>query len=135
MRLDRAEPMRVEDFEGTHEIGDETVLRERLSSVRRRHFGAFILSHDDLFPCLYVLVNNNRAYLHYLQSEQHAGFQPRTTGNDDESYIHFLQVNGYEADSFDMPSFTVVELKIALDAACEFFHSPSLPAAIDWCEL
>ena len=128
--------MRVCDFDGTVDIADKTALIHRLRSVRRGRYGAFILSHQDLYPCLFVHFNDTLAYVHYFRSEDHPGFQPNGLPPDGCTQGgHFLQVDGSEADSIDVPPCAVVAADIALSAACDFLKSSALPPSVSWFEL
>jgi hypothetical protein len=129
--------MHIEDFEGETEVFSEESLLERLQSVRREEFGAFILSHTNQFPALSVQFNGSIAYLHYFLSEHdHPGFQARGMDPDDcPESLDFLQTKGSMADSFTMPRDTLVSEDVAYTAAIEFFHSSELPPSVSWFEL
>ena len=77
---------------------------------------------------LSVQINGTIAYLHYFPAEKHPGYQSRDMTPDGcPADVHFLQPDGGEADSFDMPDYTLVAVDAAYVAAVEFFHSPALP--------
>ncbi len=123
--------MQVLDFSGTIEILDDDALSHRLRSVRRGRYGAFILSGDELNPCLFVHFNDDLAYLCYFPSDRHPGFVPDGPPLDGcPESVHFLQVDGSEADSIDVLASSVVAADAACSAACEFFRSPTRPPSI-----
>jgi hypothetical protein len=128
--------MQLEDFDGHTAIDTEDVLLTRLRSVRRGVYGAFMLSHADLYPALSVQLNHDFAYLHYFPGEDHPGYQPRgMTPNGCTGDYRFLLTNNCEADSFDMPAYTLVSAQAAYAAAIDFFRAPVLPNSVTWFEL
>jgi len=95
-----------------------------------------MLSHEDDYPALSVQLNHDIAYLHYFSKEDHPGYQPRgMTPKGCTGDYHFLQTNNCEADSFDMPDYTLVSAETAYLAAIEFFHAAVLPESVAWTEL
>ena len=129
--------MRLDDFErNANAITTEGELISRLQTVRRGEYGAFFLYHEELFPMLSIQFNGDLAYLHYFPSEDHPGYQPcRMTPDDCESDVHFIQLDGDEANSFDMPRETLVSVEAAYAAATAFLHKTALPASVSWLEL
>ena len=131
--------MYVHDLEGLVQIDRPEDLLNRLRSVRKGRYGAFILSHDDVGPSLWIHINGNVAYLHFFretQSTSHPGFQawgmfPESC----EDRVHFLQIVGGEADAITAPKQTLVSLEAAYKAATEFLDIPTLPSSIRWSEL
>jgi hypothetical protein len=133
--------MEVYDFEGRVDVDCGEDLLHRLRSVRKGKYGAFILSHDSGDggqPSLWIQINEDIAYLHYLPDSRglHAGFQAKDMmpGVCEEA-VHFLMVTGTEADSFTVPRETLVPVDAAYKAAEEFLHEPALPPSITWFEL
>jgi hypothetical protein len=129
--------MEIEDLAGRVSVDRDDELEHRLRSVRRGDYGAAILSHDDRVS-LWIHINNSFAYLHFFPDNtgRHLGFQP--TGMSPENCdkdVHFLQIDGGEADSITMPCSTVVPVAVAYIAAREFLHDPVLPPSILWSEL
>lgn len=123
--------MQVHDFDGIADISDPTFLVDRLRSVRRGRYGAFILFGENRTPCLFVHFNNALAYLCYFPSDGHPGFVPDGLPPDGcPGSVHFLQVDGSEADSIDVPASSVVTPEAAFAAACEFFRLPRRPPSI-----
>lgn len=128
--------MQLTDFDGSMTINTVDRLLARLTSVRRGDYGAFELSHTDDYPALSICLNSNIAYLHYFPAVGHAGYQPHDmTPNGCDGHCHFLQTNHCEADSFDMPDYTIVSAETAYAAAIDFFHAPELPKSIRGLEL
>ena len=83
-----------------------------------------------------IYINGNIAYLHYSTSEDLPGYQPQDMMPAEcPSEVHFLQPDGGEGGSIDMPDFTLVGVEAAYVAAVEFFLSPRLPPSISWFEL
>jgi|SRR5215467_9425043 len=131
--------MYVQDLEDLVAIDRPQALLDRLRSVRKGPYGAFILSHDELGPSLWIFINGDVAYLHFLpesQSTSDPGFQPwgMFPENCEES-VHFVQIDGGEGASITMPKQTLVSLEVAYKAATEFLNMPSLPSSIRWSAL
>ncbi len=55
--------MKLLDFQGANKISDEETLLRRLTSVRSREYGAFILSHANDHPTMFIHFNRDIAYL------------------------------------------------------------------------
>ncbi len=128
--------MHVCDLDGDTLVAGEDHLLRRLKSVRRGGYGAFVLHHGDLYPSLFVHLNRDLAYLHYFPAGGHPGYQAQDmTPEGCVGEIHFLQTNGLEADSFDMPDDALVSEVAAYNASVEFFRSPELPPSVSWFEL
>ena len=62
------------------------------------------------------------------------GFQSRSHATE-EGDVHFLQPSGDKASSFDLPTYTVVDLNHAYAATAPFLKQPSMPRVIEWFEL
>lgn len=129
--------MHVDDFEHIANIvTTEAALLSRLRSVRRGEYGAFFLYHTIAHPALSIQFNGDIAYLHYFPADDHPGYHPRDMTPDGcAGDVRFLQTNGSEADSFDMPFNTLVSADVAYIAAVEFFRSAKLPRSVSWFEL
>jgi hypothetical protein len=129
--------MYVDDFDcNANLVTTEADLLARLRTVRRGLYGAFFLYHEHPHPMLSVQFNGDVAYLHFFPSDDHPGYQPcRMTPDGCDGDVHFLQTNGTEADSFDMPNDTLVSADDAYVAAAEFFRSADLPPSVSWFEL
>jgi len=128
--------MVIEDMDGSLAVATEGELLDRLRSVRRGVYGAFILSHDEEEASLFLHMNGEKAYLHFFpdRSGDHPGFQSRSSSHTD-AVCHFVQTDGGEADSFDVSGDTVVSLDLAYAAAVEFLRAGSMPASINWREV
>ncbi len=129
--------MEVEDLAGRVSVDRENELEHRLRSIRKGDYGAAVLSHNDRLS-LCILINNNVAYLHFFPDKtgRHPGYQP--TGMSLEFcdlQVHFLQIDGGEADSINMPCSTLVPVETAYKAAREFLREAALPPSISWIEL
>jgi len=99
---------------------------------------AFHFFHVTPAPWLAVLINGSKACLHYFPAGDHPGFQSvavPSLATTSAGTIHFLQSGGSEADAFDLPASMVVSAELALAAAREFLHAPTLPTCIKWQEL
>lgn len=129
--------MYVDDFDcSTSRVATEVELLARLRTVRRGHYGAFVLYHEHPYPMLSVQLNGDVAYLHFFASKDHPGYQPcQMTPDGCDGDVRFLQTSGTEADSFDMPSDALVRADVAYVAAAEFFRSAELPPSVSWLEL
>jgi hypothetical protein len=128
--------MEIEDMDGRLVVVAEGKVLDRLRSVRRGAYGAFILSHDEDGPSLWVHTNGDKAYLHFFPDRDgdHPGFQS-TSSSPEQSLCHFVQTDGGEADSFDISGDNVVAVDLAYAAAVEFFRDgSSMPASITWRE-
>jgi hypothetical protein len=130
--------MHIDDFDGRTTVHDSSKLVAHLASVRRGPYGAFILSHTDDGPSLWVHINGDVAYLHFFpdNSGDHAGFQATdmTPPKCDEE-VHFLQTDGGEGASFDMWRGALVPVVVAYEAASEFLAAPARPPRVIWAEL
>ena len=123
-------------MDGRLAVVAEGTLLDRLRSVRRGAYGAFILSHEEDGPSLWVHMNGDKAYVHFFpaRDSDHPGFQS-TSSSPGLSLCHFVQTDGGEADSFDISADTVVTVDLAYTAAVEFFRDgSSMPASITWRE-
>jgi len=131
--------MYVHDLDGWAQIDRPEDLLSRLRSVRKGPYGAFILSHDDIGPSLWIHINGNVAYLHFFlesQSTSHPGFQAWGMFPEGcEDRVRFVQIDGGEGASITMPKQTLVSLEAAYKAATEFIHMPTLPSSIRWSAL
>ena len=130
--------MHIEDLSGQIDVLNERDLLDRLRSGRRGSYGAFVLSHEDGGPFFHIHINGELAYLHYLPdySGASAGFQASGMSPPDcPTDVHFLQIDGSEADSITMPAGTLVGVEKAYQAAKEFLQRPQLPSSITWLEL
>jgi hypothetical protein len=131
--------MYVHDLEGLVQVDRTEDLLNRLRSVRKGRYGAFILSHDDVGASLWIHINGNVAYLHFFretQSTSHPGFQAWGMFPEGcEDCVHFLQIDGGDADAITALKQTVVSLEAAYKAAAEFLDTPTLPSSIRWSEL
>ena len=128
--------MYVEDFQGRTRMERLDDLLSRLGSVRKGAYGAFVLSHDEAGPSLWIHINRDVAYVHYFPEDGGAGLQPTgmsPAGCADE--VHFVQTDGGEADSFTMLGEALVEVDAAYAAAGEFLHDPGPPRSITWTAL
>jgi hypothetical protein len=128
--------MEIEDIEGRSTIVGEGQMLDRLRSVRRGRYGAFILSHEEDGPSLLIHVNGENAYVHFLPDGfgEHAGFQS-TSSLPAYPLHHFVQTDGGEANSFDISGDAVIGVDLACAAAVEFLHDGSMPGSIKWREL
>jgi len=130
--------MNVYSFNGRATANDAGELFFLLSKVRKGTYGAFILSHRDSGPSLWVHINGDIASLHFFMdtSHSHPGFQPTgMTPPGCEETVHFIQVDGGEADSFDMVSGGLVPVATAYKAASEFLADGGRPSCVSWEEM
>jgi hypothetical protein len=130
--------MTIDDLAGRVSDAGEAEFNQRLHTVRRGVYGAFILSHEEAGSSLWVHINGNVAYLHYFPDAQgrHPGYQAAgMTPEGCDEPVWFLQVNGTQADGFEMPASALVAVEVSYDAAREFFLSPGLPHSVSWFEL
>jgi hypothetical protein len=130
--------MNVEDFTGRASFTTEAELIQRLRSVRDGNLGAFILSHDDTGPSLWICINGDIAYLHYFPTilEQHPGYQATgmTPAGCPET-VWFEQVHGGKGGGFEMIAAALVSVEASYLAAQEFMRAAVLPGSIPWFEL
>lgn len=131
--------MHVDDHKGgSVDVQGSDELIARLRSVRKGPYGTFVLWHDETGPSFWVHINNDVAYLHFFRDQKydHPGFQPTGMAPEDRSDgVHFVYINGSEADGYTMPPQTLVSVDAAYKAATEFLKEPVLPASISWFEL
>lgn len=127
----------MHDLEGLVPIERVEDLLDRLRWVRKGRQGAFILSHNDVGPSLWIHINGNVAYYTSFleaQSTSQPGFQAWGMFPEGcEDRVHFLQIDDGEADAISVPKQTLVSLDAAYKAATEFFDIPTLPRSIGRC--
>ena len=131
--------MRIEDFEGTHEVGAEhieTILARRHASG----MNASWLSHDgDEYPVIAILVNGDLANIEYFPKEGHPGFQSvgsepgLSVGEHTKFFVRLWK--GMPSDEVSIPNRFVIPFSTALKVAKEFSRSKNLPSSIQWFEL
>ena len=128
--------MHLQDFDGRCQLETEEDLTNRLRTIRKGNFGAFILWHEDGGPSLWVHLNKDLAHLHFFPdaSGAHPGFQC-STGLASGGEVRFLQTDGSEADSITVPRDAVIPVQHAYEAAREFLHTKTRPSSIQWLEL
>lgn len=121
----------------TFQVESVFTLEEKLKTLRKDKYGAFVLSRQEDGPSLWINVNNNIAYIHYFTTldGSHPGFQPADMNSADfPESVHFWGLDG-ESDSFDMPNSTLVPVELAYLAAKEYFEHEGRPKSIQWFEL
>lgn len=128
--------MKIHDLSGSFETDNAIEIVHRLRSVRSGFYGAFHITGDHDLPCIPLHFNGNTAYIHYFPAEDHPGWQPTNmTPLDCPDNVHFLNTDGTEAGSFDMPASTLVDADTAIEAILEFAASLEIPRSIKWFEL
>jgi hypothetical protein len=132
----RGDTMEIQDLAGTAIVDDDDELEHRLRTVRKGDYGAAVLSHGGQ-ASLWIHINKSVAYLHFFPDRNHhPGFQPTgMTPSECDDEVHFLPIDGGEADSITLPCSTLVPVAAAYQAAKEFMHDPILPPSISWLEL
>ena len=130
--------MYIQDLRARSIVEREDELMQRLRSVRKGDFGAFILWHKDGGPSLWIHTNKDLAYLHFFpdKSSDHPGLQP--TGMSPmhcDASVKFLQTSGAEADSITVPQDKLVSVDLAYRAAIEFLHKPGASTSVSWFSL
>jgi len=126
--------MNIHDFDGRVSIDNEDELLLRLQLVRSGEYGAFLLHHDKDYPALALHFNGDIAYLHYYPAQRHSGYQAQDMAPQGVAKnMRFLQVDGDEANSFQMPDYTLVSDETAYATAVEFFRRSEIPLSISWC--
>jgi Immunity protein Imm1 len=132
--------MQVADLQGCTSVSTEEELLDRLRTIRKGNYGAFILSHNDDGPFLYVHIHSGFAYVHYFDdmSGANAGYQPTDmTPHGCPQSIRFVQIDGSESSgcAIEVPEAAFCSLDAAYSAAVEFLHSSKLPQCITWLAL
>jgi len=82
------------------------------------------------FPYLSLLVNGERAVLHYFSSEQCGSYQ--SVGNDGIDEATKFMIAG---DMWTAPNYAVVPLSSAIECAKQFAKTQQRPSYIGWNEL
>jgi hypothetical protein len=89
----------------------------------------FVTSEKCECPYMNLLIQGNRAYVHYFSAGDVAGFQSIGESESDE----IVTINSsYE---YNVPEYTLVSLDSALSAAKEFIQTTTLPKSIEWYEM
>ncbi len=89
----------------------------------------FVTSGKWECPYMNLLIQGNRAYVHYFSAGDVAGFQSIGESESDE----IVTINsGHE---YYVPEYTLVSLDSALNAAKEFIQTKTLPKSIEWHEM
>jgi Immunity protein Imm1 len=130
--------MTVEGIDSIVRVEGVDDLRRHLKQVRRGLCGVFILTRDRSRASLWLHINDQIAYLHFLPDEhgRHAGFQPTNmTPADCPESVRFLLPGGADSDAIDLPRSTLVAVDVAYVAAEEYFQADALPPSIQWLEL
>jgi hypothetical protein len=81
------------------------------------------------YPYMNLLIQDDRAYVHYFSSDDEAGFQSIGESESDE----IVTINA--SQEYYVPEHTLVSLDSALFAAKEFIQTKALPKCIEWYEL
>lgn len=128
--------MELWDFDGCCQVEGDDELLAHLRSVRRGHYGAFILSHGGN-ESLWVHINGDAAFLWYLpdRDSKHPGFVPDGMWEREHHNVRFLQTSAIEADAINVGWWQLLPVDAAYRAAAEYLHSSSLPASVSWFEL
>jgi hypothetical protein len=131
-------PIQIDDLAGGVRVDSEQALLDRLRTVRKGRYGAFILSHDERGPFLFVHINEDLAYVHFFDdlTGDNAGYQPTDmTPMGCPETVKFVQTDGSEGSGIEMPDSTICSVDVAYLAAQEFFYNPARPACITWVAL
>ena len=128
--------MRIETPSGPIVTNSSDKLVGLLTEAGHDGCATFYLTHLASYPWLSVHLNGQFAYLHYLKSSDHAGFQAQNmTPISCPETVTFHHAPGDEGDQVSMPRSCLVHRDAAVQAASEFFMSLEKPASIDWLEL
>ncbi len=128
--------MKLEDFNGAHEIKNDVELETALNKRYGHDANSFWLTHNSKkYPSMALLVRGNFASINYFPQEDSAGF--RSTGNVDglapgEMSIFYLDSENQEQEILND---SIVSFADAVRAAKEFLSSSKLPSSIEWFEL
>src|SRR5262249_38780872 len=135
--------MIVTDFHGVAKVRSQKELERRLTSSCKGGYGAFILSHRNGGPSLWIHVNKGVAYLHYFPDPDyliHAGYQgtgmtPAGCKRKVRFRVLRSRIEEFGGAYITMPPDNLVSLPDAVVAAKEFFKDATQPASIRWLEL
>jgi len=89
----------------------------------------FIYGSDE-YPYLALLVNGERAVLHYFSSRQCGSYQ--SIGNDNIDEATKFIISG---ETWTSPNYAVVTLNSAIECAKQFVNTQQIPSCIEWNEL
>lgn len=126
---------RIEHFGGVVEVDEATSIDNVLGLRYGSGVNEFWIFRESEFPHLAILVNQDRACVHYFPEEGHPGFRSRgeVEGPLDEEYLVFYTNTPQE--ELTVPAKASVPVDLAIRAAREFFADPRLPPALRWDEL
>ena len=124
-------------------VASEASLSERLRTIRRGSFGAFVLlpgHHPDSAPQLWIQINGPYAYVHFFEhvSRAHPGYQAIDMPMPDRpDEMRFITIGESEDSSGNtMPGHALCSLDASHLAALQFFRDPaSMPDTISWTPL
>ena len=126
--------MHIHDLDGYFETENETELIERLRTVRRGPYGAFVLQHASDYPYMSVHVNDDLAYIGFFPSAESLFVPSGMSPLEDAGEIRFVLVGGDAADDIYACAEDVVPFSLAVRAACQFLMTVGLPDSITWQE-
>jgi hypothetical protein len=126
--------MRVIDFNGVHQAGDDDELEHVMSSRCEGGKNEFMLSHEpNEFPLLMILVIGDLAALYYIPRDGEAGFA--SVGADVESDEMTTFAIGDHWNAIEITNRAIVPMSAAIEAAKDYLHDARLPNAITWLAL
>ena len=129
--------MKIVDFKDTHVAKGLPELERILLRRHGKGLNAFWLSHESQeYPTLSILVKGDLAALHYIPTEDEAGFRSagKMPGLEPSGTTSF-SMSENPADDVEELNDSILPFSVALSVAKEFFVSNELPAAIEWLEL
>lgn len=127
--------MIIEHFKGCMTCKAYTDVEAVLAQHTAQGTNEFIIRGEEPFPYMVVLKNNNYAYVHYYNEEDHPGF--RSIGNEydlDSSGDHVFYTNT-DQEVVWIENVSIVPFTIAELAVKQFYERMEMPACIDWDEL
>jgi hypothetical protein len=123
--------MNVSTLSGETTASEASELLKLLRQRFRDRYASCWLSHD-LYPALYIEINDQRAWLNFFEVEDLPGFISQGAVSDDAADIEFLDDSKHVTER---PASWVIDTATAEQAALEFFESGKRPACVSWLEL
>jgi hypothetical protein len=109
---------------------------EELNSTLNMRYGAgvneFLISGEEKYPCLSIMVNNEYATMTFFSKDEDGLYQSigeDTELNLDEMSVFYFGTQDQETQVWNE---FVIPFAKAKEAAVEFFTSLSLPASVEW---
>lgn len=121
----------VEHFGGTCRTDSPDILVETLDERDASGLNEFVVSADDAYPYMTILVNHTAACAHYFPADGHPGYRSWGRGGEGE-----LFAAGSPGEMVEVDGDAIVSWEDAVDAVLEFQRlGGAMPRRLAWREL